>query len=158
MGLTFRGVSLQDGVTPSASRFWFDIIQGLPGHEPPEVKGEDVNAPGREGLYIGNRVNERLNILIEGFIKGEGQTPEERTDDWHAITQTILAAFVMDLNPTTLIVSPGSNGYLGLIDSAEIQARTVDVMPGPITSRMSYQTWSMKLECVDGVWWDLGSS
>lgn len=158
MGLTFRGVSLQDGETPSAARFWFDIIKGLPGHEPPEVRGKDVVAPGREGRYVGNRVNDHLDILIEGHIKGEGADPEARTDDWHSVTQTILAAFAQNLAPGSLIASPGSNGYLGLIDSAEIEARTVDVMAGPILSRMSYQTWSFKLESVSGLWWDLGSS
>jgi len=158
MGLTFRGVQLQDGDTPSAARFWFDVIKGLPGHEPAEVRGEDTIAPGRPGRYIGNRVEELFPILLEGFIKGEGSDPQERTDDWHAATQTIMAAFQQDLNPGSLIISPGSNGYLGLLDDAEIQARTVDVMAGPIIARMSYQTWSVKLEAIDGVWWDLGSS
>jgi len=157
MGLTFRGVSLQDGETPAAARYWFDVIRGLPGHEPADVRGEDTIAPGRPGRYIGNRVEDEYTILVEGFIRGIGADPGERTDDWHAATQTVLAAFQQDLSPGSLIITPGSNGYLGLFDDAEIQARTEDVMPGPITSRMSYQTWSMKLQAIDGIWWDLGS-
>ena len=158
MGLTFRGVALQDGETPWAAKYWFDLIKGLPGHEPVEVRGDDILAPGRPGWYRGNRVEDHLDLLLEGFIKGEGADPEERTDDWHATTQTIMAAFQMDLDPGTLIASPGSNGYLGLVDDAEIAARTVDVMAGPIISRMSYQKWSIKLEAIGTTFWDLGSS
>lgn len=158
MGLTFRSQSLQDGETPEAARWWFDLIEGLPGHEPPQVRGEDVIAPGRQGHYTGNRVNDNLPLLIEGWIRGTGATPGERTDEWHQNTLTILSVFQLDTSPGTLIALPGSNGYLGLTDNAEIQARTLDLMAGPIRSRMSHQTWSIRLESVDGVWWDLGSS
>ena len=158
MGLTFRGQSLQDGTDPDSAEYWFDLIKGLPGHEPYEVRGTDVVAPGRKGRYAGNRVEDHLDLLIEGHIRGIGATPQERTDRWHEVTQTILAVFSLSLAPGTLVASPGSNGYLGLEDDAEIQARTVDVMGGSIRSRMSYQTLSFKLESIDEVGWDLGSS
>lgn len=158
MGLTFRGQSLQHTSDPRTSAYFFDLIEGLPGHEPPRVRGEDVVAPGREGRYVGNRVNDYTEHLIEGFIRGMADTPEERALAWHEATQTILAVFAMDLAPGALVVTPGSDSYLGLTDDATIQARTIDVMPGPIISHQSYQRWSFKLEGIDGFWWDLGSS
>jgi len=158
MGLTFRSQSLQDDEDPRLSRWYFDLLEGLPGHESPEVRGEDVIAPGREGRYVGNRVNDRQELLVEGFIRGFGATPQERTDDWHANSQLILAVFALDLSPGTLLAEPGSNGYLGLAGDAEITARTLELMPGPITNRMSHQTWSIKLESVHLDWWQLDSS
>lgn len=158
MGLTFRSQALQDGETPQLARWWFDLIEGLPGHEPPEVGGEDVLAPGREGFYRGNRVNRRLPLLVEGFIRGRGETPEDRTEDWHANSQLILAVFALDLNPGTLLAQPGSNSYLGLAGDAEIAARTTELMPGPITNRMSHQTWSIQLESITSPFWQLDTS
>lgn len=158
MGLTYRSQSLQDDEDPRLARWYFDLLEGVPGHEPPEVRGDDVLAPGYEGLYVGNRVNERQELLLEGFIRGFGVDPEERTADWHANSQLILAVFARDLSPGTLLADPGSNSYLGLAGDAEILARTIELMPGPITNRMSHQTWSIKLESIDNNWWQLDSS
>lgn len=157
MGLTFRGQSLQHTGNPKTSAYFFDLIEGLPGHEPPRVRGEDVIAPGREGRYVGNRVNDYTEHLIEGFIRGMADTPEERAIEWHSNTETILAVFGLDLAPGSLVVTGGADSYLGLTDSASIEVRTVDVMPGPILSHQSYQRWSFKLEGVDGIWWAEGS-
>jgi hypothetical protein len=157
MSLTFRGQSLQDTDDARTSRWYFDIIEGIPGHEQPQVRGEDVTAPGKQGQYEGNRVFDRQEILLEGFISGVGADAAERRQDWHLNSETILAQFAMDLSPGSLVAAAGSNDYLGLESTFTIQVRTIDLMAGPIQNAMSFQRWSIRLECIDGVWWDAGS-
>lgn len=156
MTLTYRSQSLQDNADARLARWYFDLVEGLPG-ESPEVRGTDVTAPGRQGRYRGNRVNDFQELLVEGFIRGFGATAAERSEDWHTNTQMILALFQRDLSPGSLIVGPGSNSYLGLAADWEIQARTLEPLPGPIRDKMSFQTWSITLECIDGLWWVEGS-
>lgn len=154
MTLTYRGQSLQESDDARTSSYYFDIVEGVPGHENPEVRGEDVTAPGKEGQYQGNRVNDRQELLIEGFISGRGADAAERAEDWHTNSRLILGLFALDLDPDDLIATDGSNSYLGLGGSTwTIQARTLDQMPGPIQNHMSFQRWSFRLECIDGLWW-----
>lgn len=157
MSLTFRSQSLQETADARTSSWYFDLIEGLPGHEHPEVRGEDVTAPGKEGQYRGNRINHRQELLLEGFISGRGTDPEERREDWHANSQTVLGVFALDLVPSTLTIAPGSNAYLGLLTEWEIEVRTLDLLPGPILNQMSFQRWSIRMECIDGLWWVEGS-
>ena len=157
MSLTYRTQSLQDTDDARTADWYFDLLEGLPGHEYPQVRGEDVIAPGREGRYTGNRVYDFQELLIEGFISGRGADPEERRENWHANTKTILGVMDLDTSPGSLIAAPGSNAYLGLTASWEIQVRTLDIMPGPIQNGMSFQRWSIRLECIDGLWWVEGS-
>lgn len=157
MSLTFRSQSLQETADARTSSYYFDLLEGLPGHEPPQVRGTDVVAPGKEGRYRGNRVHDFQELLLEGFISGRGADPEERREDWHTNTKLILAVFDTDLVPATLTAAAGSNAYLGLQADWTIQVRTLDVMPGPILNQMSFQRWSIRMECIDGLWWVEGS-
>ena len=157
MGLTYRSQSLQETEDARTSGYYFDLIEGLPGHEHPQVRGEDVIAPGNPGRYRGNRVDDFQELLIEGFIKGVGADAEERRENWHTNSKLILGIMDLDSNPGSLIASPGSNAYLGLTVDWEIQVRTLDLMPGPILNNMSFQRWSIRLECIDGLWWVEGS-
>lgn len=158
MGLTYRSQDLQESEDARTSAWYFDLIEGLPGHEHPQVRGEDVVAPGNPGRYRGNRVNDFQELLIEGFISGRGADPEERREDWHTNTKQILSVMDLDAAPGSLVADPGSNSYLGLVASWEIQVRVLDLMPGPIRNGMSLQTWSIRMECIDGLWWVEGSS
>jgi hypothetical protein len=153
MSLTFRGQSLQQNADARIATYYFDIIEGIPDHENPEVRGEDVTAPGKEGQYLGNRVNHRQELLIEGFITGRGADATERRQDWHTNTALILAVFALDTAPGALVAAPGSNAYLGLTGSKSISVRTLDQMAGDIQNAMSFQRWSFRLECIDGTWW-----
>jgi len=157
MSLEYRSQSLQETEDARTSGYWFDLIEGIPGFEHPQVRGTDVIAPGKQGRYVGNRVNDFQELLIEGFIRGVGADAAERAEDWRQQTETILAVFALDSDPGSLIVDGGSNAYLGLQVEWEIQARTLDILPGPIQDKMSFQRWSFRLECVDGLWWVEGS-
>lgn len=157
MGLTFRSQSLQDNADARLARWYFDLVEGLPGHEPPQVRGTDVIAPGRQGRYLGNRVNDFQELLIEGFISGRGTDEQERRESWHDSSELIFAVLQLDTTPGTLVAAPGSNSYLGLQVPWEIEVRVLDALPGPILNHMSFQTWSVRLECVDGLWWVEGS-
>lgn len=155
--LEFRSQSLQDTELPvnPLCRFWFDLIEGLPNREGPAVRGEDVVAPGRKGQYAGNRVADHLDILVEGWIRGIGATPEERSESWAESSDLILAVFQRDDTAGTLTVGPGPDSYLGLASDWSIQVRCIDPQPGPITSHMSYQRWSFKLRSIwqDEAFW-----
>jgi hypothetical protein len=79
MSLRFRSQQIQDDANLAVARWHFDLVEGIPGHEPPQVRGEDVVAPGREGRYVGNRVNDFQELLLEGWIRGFGATTAELT-------------------------------------------------------------------------------
>ena len=68
---------------------------------------------------------------------------------WQSLLWTLI--------PALCWLHPGSNDYLGLEAEWEIQVRTLDVLPGPIQNQMSFQRFSIRLECVDGLWWVEGS-
>ena len=157
MGLTYRSQSLQDTEDARTSRWYFDLIEGLPGHEHPQVRGKDVIAPGKPGRYGGNRINDIQELLIEGFISGRGADAEERRLDWHQNTMTVLGIMDLDQAAGSLVADPGSNDYLGLTTEWEIQVRVADILPGPIQNLMSFQRWSIRLYCVDGDFWTEGS-
>jgi hypothetical protein len=67
-------------------------------------------------------------------------------------------AAVLDraLTPGELVVGPAAPAqfpdaapYLGLTDNYSLNARVVNAISGPVQAHMSYQTWSIELECVD---------
>lgn len=152
--ITFRSVDLQHAsLKPPHAPWWFDLVEGLPGHEPPLVRGEDTIAPGRDGRYFGNRRNDLSRMVLEGYIRGIGADAEARRLDWRANTLTVMAAFQMDAAEGSLIVTPGDDSYLGLADgeSASISARPESIMPGRIVA-MSYQRWSIELFSIDPEW------
>lgn len=152
MGLTARGTAIQQaGALPPAAAYWFDLLKGLP-WVPADVRGKDTVAPGRRGRYPGNRVDDTRRLLLEGYIRGVGSTPAERSMSWADNCNLILPLFAMDGNPWELAVSPGTENYLGLATPATIQVRTLDIMEGPIRSRMSYQEFSIELISIDPDW------
>lgn len=154
--ITFRAFDLQHAtLRPPHAPWWFDIVEGIPGYEPPKVRGEDTIAPGRDGRYFGNRRNDISSMVIEGYIRGIGGDAEARRLDWRSNTLAVMANFQMDATEGTLTVTGDSpeGAYLGFEpgESASIQARVVSVMPGRITT-MSHQLWSVELFSITPEW------
>jgi len=62
IGLTYDGFDLQT----ADLQIFLKIVQGL--NEPPSVRGEDYIVPARPGRVEANRINDVLNIVLEGYI------------------------------------------------------------------------------------------
>jgi hypothetical protein len=148
MGLTYRGVDLQtDGIH-------LDLRSGL--HEPATVRGEDDVIPGAAGRDLGARRKDTRRIILEGHVRGQGGTRDERALDFRTSSDALAVIFDRSLDPGTLEVDetapalfPEAAPYLGLTGARTITARVVNVITGPVLAHMSYQTYSVELESVD---------
>lgn len=152
--LTYRAFDLRDDEDPLLARVYFDMPIGY--SEPAEVRGEDDVVPEAAGRELGARIKDRRLIQLEGHVRGIGADTAARTADWRASTDLLTAAIQQDGLPGDLVVG---GGYLGITGTASLSARVIRVIPGPITNRMSFQTWGIQLECVDSPpEWVAGSS
>lgn len=142
--LTFRGLDLLSAMVAPYVGLRFQITRGF--LEPPDVRGTDVLIPAAEGRDPGDRMADRLSILLEGRVQAG------TTTDWRTLTDELLA--VLDENgqdPGDLVAA---DGYLGLslTNSASIAARVKNYVPGPIRAGVKFQTWSIELESVAPYW------
>lgn len=148
--IEYRSVELQ------TAKIHFDIPSGF--FEPADVRGKDIIVPGRTGRVYFARVKDSRSVELQGYVMGIGATPQERSEDWHASTQALMAVMDYSLAAGALVAS---EGYLGLPagDIATLQARCVNAIPGPVLNCMSFQRWSFELECVASPpEWDIESS
>lgn len=70
IGLIYDGTDLQ----PSDLQVFLQIVHGL--NEPPSVRGSDYVVPALAGRVEANRVNDVLQIILEGFVRAN---PSETT-------------------------------------------------------------------------------
>ena len=104
-------------------------------------------------------------IILEGHVRGQGGTRDERALSFRTSSDALAAIFDRSLDPGILEVDedapaqfPDAAPYLGLTTSRSLTARVVNVITGPVLAHMSYQTYSVELECVDSPpEWDVGS-
>lgn len=146
--LTYRSVDLQ------TTSIHLDLRSGL--YEPATVRGEDDVVPGAAGRDVGARRKDTRRIILEGHIRGQGGTRDERAEDYRVSADALAAILDRSLDPGELSVGPiapdlfpDAAPYLGLTESRSLNARVVNVISGPVLAHMSYQTLSVELECVD---------
>jgi hypothetical protein len=146
--LNYRALDLQSSTTH------FDLRSGFV--EPPTVRGEDDVIPGAAGRDVGARRADTRRIILEGHIRGEGGDRDARAASFRTASDALAAVIDRELTPGELIVGPESPAmfpdsapYLGLADHYSLNARVVNAISGPVQAHMSYQTWSIELECVD---------
>jgi hypothetical protein len=145
-GLKVRSLDVQDGDEPYTAGIWLDLVSGHA--EPADVRGEDDIVPGASGRSEGEWQRDVRRIQLEGHVRGFGATREERSSDWRANTDALMAVMQMHDAPGLVeVIGP----YLGIPtgDTHFLNARCIRVLPGPVTNRMSYQAWSFTLECID---------
>lgn len=125
---------------------WLDLVEGY--FEPAEVRGEDDVAPEAAGQEPGARIRHQRILTLEGHVRGAGGTPEERSTDWHTRTQALMAVMQLHSDPGLVEVD---GPYLGIPTGTtyELTARVIRVIPGRVRNRMSFQTWSFQLKCID---------
>ena len=146
--LRFRSLDLQSGDPMNASLggIYFDLPEGL--WVPASVRGEDDVVPEAAGQEPGARIRDFLDIPLEGWVAGGGADREERSEDWLTNTAALKAVMELYLDPGLLEVD---GPYLGIPAGAtyELNARVIRAIPGVITNRMSFQSWSFQLRCID---------
>lgn len=146
--LRFRSLDLQDG-DPAAAHIggiWLDLEEGF--YEPADVRGEDDVVPEASGREVGARIRDVREIVLTGHVRGQGTTAAERSSDWYTRTQALMAVMQLHSDPGVLEVD---GPYLGIPEGTgySLNARVVRVISGRIRNRMSYQTWSFQLRCID---------
>jgi len=142
MGMTYRGTNIQ------TANIAMHLLRGYA--EPPEVRGQDDVVPGAEGLEEGAWEADHRRLLIEGWVKGTGATLTAQQQSWRANTDSLLALMDRAASPGALVISAP---YLGLSAGTKtIQARCVNVVPGPIQAAMTLQHWSFELIALDPDW------
>lgn len=148
--ITYRGSELH------TAQMCFDLPEGY--FEPAEVDGSDWKIPGRPGLLVRSRVKRRRNITLEGYVRGIGQTPQERSESWHDAMVALMSLMDFSAAPGLLTLS---EGYLGIPAGEEwsIEARATNVVPGPVLNHMSFQRLTFGLVAVGNPpeWTETGS-
>ena len=142
MGMTYRATDVQ------TANIFLDLIRGY--GEPPDVRGEDDVVPGAAGREEGDWEADRLRILLEGWVKGTGATLVAQQQSWRTSTDALMALMNRAASPGALVITAP---YYGLAaGSKTIQARCVNVVPGPIQAAMTFQRWSFELVAIDPEW------
>jgi len=134
-----------------AEGFKLSLTQGFGGGI--SVRGKDYVVPALAGRIAMPRIADVRTLLIEGWVSGiDWETWRYYTDLFHEIFDPEAEAGEI------VVVGP----YLGVAADAvySIDARTLNVMPGPIQSGGggAFQHWSVELEATSPEWTVLGSS
>lgn len=118
IGLTFRAADLQR----SDFSVFLEIIKGL--NDLPSVRGTDVVVPGLTGRIVRNRVADKRDIVLSGFVRGVGGSPTESSDRaaFRVVMDEMRTLFDPTLTPGDLIATL-ENG-----STARIAARTLNLI------------------------------
>lgn len=149
--LTFRGTEIHEEPFNLAS-IHFDVRRGF--SEPPNVRGEDYVVPGAEGrVWAPKQIDHRI-IELEGFVRGWGDTLEERQEEWRTATSDLMSLMQFDDDPGQLVIEAP---YFGVSGSWSIDAVAINTMGGPVLHRMTFQAWSIQLMAHSPEWEPGGS-
>lgn len=135
MAATYNGTSIQ----VANYSLWFDVRKGL--KESAEVRGINTTIPGAVGEIPRNRVKDRLEIELYGWIKAASWSAY-----WTAV-KALLALF--DVTGGDKVLS------IGLDDgsTATINATPLDVLPEGDEAIGAAQYFSIRLEAVNPPYW-----
>lgn len=90
-GLTFGAVDLQD-LTAGHLRIFFQLVSGGPDWTP-ETRGDSRVIPYRDGRLYSPRRPDRLPIMLDGWVAGEGATEALQRADTATARQEMYALF-----------------------------------------------------------------
>lgn len=114
IALTYASHDIQD-----INGIFLEIKRGL--NEIAEVRGRDNVSPGATGLFARNRKKSRRTILLEGWVRGEGNTEANQRSDFRDNVQTLQGWF--DATSFANLVATGEDG-----STNTISARTMPPM------------------------------
>lgn len=137
IGLTFRGTDIQD-----LDGLFLEITGGL--DELPEVRGEDTVVPGLAGRVSQNRIADRRELELEGYVRGVGADEEGDRSAYRTNVIAMQALFDPTLDPGELVASLEDGS------TATINARALNIVGAQ--KMPSFKLVSVKLESVDPNW------
>jgi hypothetical protein len=142
--LTFRSLDLHSAEGPNDVGIRLQITVGFLAR--PETRGEDYIVAARVGRSSGDRISDTLKLVLEGTVRGS------TVEEWRTYTDLLWA--VLDENGAEPGELEAGEGYLGLASgqTATINARVRNVIPGPIRAGGMLQSWSIELESIDPAW------
>ena len=120
-----------------------DLVKGY--NEPADVRGEDDVIPEAAGREEGEWIEDVRYLTLDIKIEGTGATLADRQASWRTASDTLRGL----LSKTTIrehIMGPPDHG---LDSSWSINARCVNVMPGPILNQWTLQKWSAVYVSID---------
>lgn len=126
---------------------FLEITAGL--DDSAEVRGEDVTIPYSPGRLPRPRRFDRRRILLEGFVRGLGETRAEAMADYRTNRRLLAATFDPERETATLRV------VLEDGDVARIDARPLSIEANEVL-RSEFAYLSVELEAVSD-WEGLGS-
>lgn len=128
---------------------YLEVTKGF--RMPFAVRGSDYTIASAAGRVRGNRIEDVLVLMLEGYVAGTD------AEDWAANRDALLAILAEGegIDPGMLTVRAPLYG-LAVGESCAIVASVASIVEGPITAYQR-QTFSVALECVDGVGWVLDS-
>jgi hypothetical protein len=136
IGLTFDGTDIQQ----NPIGIFLEIVRGL--NEGPSVRGTDTVVPGLTGRIARNRIADRWEIELQGYVGGIDTDEDGQRADFRTLVNTIKALFDPTAMPAALVamLEDGSE--------ATIQART---MPTTVWDQVvpSMARISIQLEAVE---------
>lgn len=140
IGLTFESVDLQR----ADFSVFLEVKRGL--NELPEVRGKDTTVPGLTGRYFRNRVADRRELELVGYVSGYSASPGESAErrDFRHRVEELRALFDPTADPGTLaaLLEDG--------DTATIAARPTSVVWKQVAPSLA--SVSVQLESVDPEW------
>jgi len=119
------------------------LVRGL--DESWEVRGADDVIPSVHGRNPRDRKRDRLVIELAGDIMGIGATDDEQRADIRVCWEELRTLFDNTAAPATLEVVLEDGG------TATIEARPVNIIPGPLTLAVA-RAVSIELEAVGDAW------
>jgi hypothetical protein len=138
IGLTYRGTDIQalDGL-------WLEIVRGL--DDIPTVRGRDTTVPGRAGRIPRNRIGDRLELELEGWIAGVGATEALARADYRTNVIAMQVLFDPRLAPGALVAT---------LEDGSVQTINARTLPGMIVDgpEPTQKTVNVVLESVDPDW------
>ncbi len=96
--LSYAGTDLQD-----YPRIFLQLTEGGP-DDTPEVRGSDRTMPYREGQLYGPRRENRLGIMLKGWVAGQGIGETAQRADTAQARQALRVLFDPTAGPATLHV------------------------------------------------------
>lgn len=104
IGLNYKTTDLQDVGESGFPRVFLQLVEGGP-DDTPDVRGDDRTMPYRDGQLYGNRREDRLPIMLKGWVAGEGDDEAEQREDTAAARQEMRVLFDRTSGPGTLLVT-----------------------------------------------------
>ena len=134
--IEFRSLDLYD-----PGGIYFEVTKGF--LVPMAVRGTDYVVAAKAGRSAGNRVSDKLSVVLTGYVVGT--SPE----DYFANRRELLAKLDENNNAAGTLTVKGPLYGMNSGDVATLVCRVANFIEGPATPYYVHQTWSIELEAIE---------